>query len=275
MSSLGVNAAPNDQQRLAVAARGSVFTHDDSGNHQLQVNRRDPTSTGSLLFSTGWAGRAEAGLAGSDDYRVKVSADGASWRDALVADRTTGRVRFPQGLPQLPRPAFQANADVALCQVGVTGCVDLTVAAGRLYFAPVIMPQPRTIQRISIRVRTAVTNGRCRLGLYADAGDGKPGALVQDLGLLDTASAGLKSATLNRALDDGLYWAVALFDSACGVIGAQGTIGGVAMSASTPVAVQVVGLFRALAFGALPGAEATADHQVADASIGCPLFYLR
>jgi hypothetical protein len=37
------------------------------------------------------------GLAGTDDFSVKVSADGASWREALRVDRASGRVSFPSG----------------------------------------------------------------------------------------------------------------------------------------------------------------------------------
>jgi len=37
------------------------------------------------------------GLVGDDDFRIKVSADGAVWRDALRIDHATGRVAFPAG----------------------------------------------------------------------------------------------------------------------------------------------------------------------------------
>ena len=40
-------------------------------------------------------GRAELGLAGDDDFHFKVSADGATWKEAIVIDRATGGVTFP------------------------------------------------------------------------------------------------------------------------------------------------------------------------------------
>src|SRR5690606_16467928 len=39
-----------------------------------------------LLLQTGFSGRAEIGLAGDDRLHLKVSADGSTWVDALVAD---------------------------------------------------------------------------------------------------------------------------------------------------------------------------------------------
>ena len=47
-------------------------------------------NTLSLLFQSGFSGRAELGLTGDDDLRVKVSADGGTWREALRIDRSTG-----------------------------------------------------------------------------------------------------------------------------------------------------------------------------------------
>jgi hypothetical protein len=57
--------------------------------------------TASLLFQTGWSGRAEMGTAGTDDFSIKVSSDGSSWHTALEIDRSDGRIRFPKGSPDL------------------------------------------------------------------------------------------------------------------------------------------------------------------------------
>lgn len=78
----GVNAAPDATNRLAVAADGSRFSHDGAG-HRMTVNKATAGDTASLVFQTGWSGRAEIGLAGSDALGVKVSADGATWTEAL------------------------------------------------------------------------------------------------------------------------------------------------------------------------------------------------
>lgn len=96
---VGINTTADATNRLAVKSDASLFSHDDvtpgSGDHQIKINKASATQTASQLFQSGFSGRAEFGLAGSDDFSVKVSPDGANWFDALVADRTTGRVAFP------------------------------------------------------------------------------------------------------------------------------------------------------------------------------------
>ena len=79
---LGINTAADNTNRLAVAAAATLLTHDGNG-HQIKVNKAAAGDTASLLFQTGWAGRAEMGLAGSDEFAIKVSADGATWKSAL------------------------------------------------------------------------------------------------------------------------------------------------------------------------------------------------
>ena len=100
---LGVNAAPDAANRLAVG----LLSHDGAG-HQLKMDKAAAGDTGSLLFQTGWSGRAEMGCAGSDAFSVKVSEDGASWRTALRFDAATGRAHAPQG----------ARVDGALFETG-------------------------------------------------------------------------------------------------------------------------------------------------------------
>ena len=96
MTGVGVGTGADAINRLAVAAPATLLTHEGAG-HQLKINKNTATDTASVLFQTGWSGRAEFGLAGDDDWRVKVSADGTSWHEALVADRNDGRLAV-QGL---------------------------------------------------------------------------------------------------------------------------------------------------------------------------------
>jgi hypothetical protein len=92
---LGVSATPDATNRLAVSAPATLLNHAGSG-HQLKLNKAVAGDTASLLFQTGFSGRAEMGAAGSDDFSVKVSADGSSWSVALVSDAATGEVTLPQ-----------------------------------------------------------------------------------------------------------------------------------------------------------------------------------
>lgn len=88
---VGINTSADTANRLAVAGEATLLTHVGAG-HQLKINKAAPGDTASLLFQTGWSGRAEMGLAGNDDFSIKVSPDGAAWHGALAANRTTGNV---------------------------------------------------------------------------------------------------------------------------------------------------------------------------------------
>lgn len=90
---LGINSTADTTNRLAVSAAATLLNHAGAG-HQLKLNKNAAGDTLSLLYQTNWSGRAEMGLAGSDDFEIKVSADGSAWATAL---RTTagGTVLMP------------------------------------------------------------------------------------------------------------------------------------------------------------------------------------
>ena len=98
------------------------------------MNKAEPGQTASLLFQTGFSGRAEIGLAGNDDVSVKVSADGGTWRDALSVQAATGGVTLhhfarltPGTAPAAPARGtvyYDAAADMLRCWDG-TGWRDL------------------------------------------------------------------------------------------------------------------------------------------------------
>ncbi|MBW8302594.1 MAG: DUF2793 domain-containing protein, partial [Brevundimonas sp.] len=67
------------------------------GDLRLTFNKEGSGDVLSLLFQSGWGGRAELGLIGDDDLRLKVSADGSVWRDVWSVERATGRISFQLG----------------------------------------------------------------------------------------------------------------------------------------------------------------------------------
>ncbi|UZF94163.1 DUF2793 domain-containing protein [Bosea sp. NBC_00550] len=125
----GVNATADTTNRLAVSADASLFNHAGS-DHRLKLNKAGAGNTASLLFQSDWSGRAEFGLAGDDDFRVKVSADGSAWHDALAIDRATGGVALP-GSPWAGGQNLLVNGDMAINQRGFAGGV---LAAGAYGF---------------------------------------------------------------------------------------------------------------------------------------------
>ncbi|MET0258558.1 MAG: DUF2793 domain-containing protein [Methylobacterium sp.] len=98
---LGINADASDGNRLTVAADAELLTHDartpGSGDARKVINKAATMRTASVVFQTGFSGRAEFGLVGSDDLALRVSADGAAFCDALRVEAATGRVAIGGG----------------------------------------------------------------------------------------------------------------------------------------------------------------------------------
>ena len=112
---LGLGGATADAtNRLSINAPAGLFNNAGAG-HQIKVNKAAATDTGSFLFQTGFSGRAEFGLTGSDDFQIKVSGDGATWFNALQLERTSGRVRAMVALqlnPNASDPGTVADGDL-------------------------------------------------------------------------------------------------------------------------------------------------------------------
>lgn len=98
-SMMGINSTADSTERFTVKADLVFFSHDDvtpgDGDICVKTNKAAAANSATLLFQDGWSGRAELGLAGDDDFRIKVSADGSAWTDAIVIDRATGAVSMP------------------------------------------------------------------------------------------------------------------------------------------------------------------------------------
>ena len=93
---LGIGTTADATNRLAVVSDAALLSHDGAG-HQLKINKAGDTDTASLLFQTGWSGRAEMGTAGSDAFSIKVSDDGSAWVTGMEIDPVTGKTALPAG----------------------------------------------------------------------------------------------------------------------------------------------------------------------------------
>jgi hypothetical protein len=98
---LGVNTKADSTNRLAVSAQATLFNNAGNG-HQLKINKAATADTASLLFQTNWSGRAEMGIAGNDDFVIKVSGDGNGWLTGLEVS-SGGIVKTPN------RPVVRAS----------------------------------------------------------------------------------------------------------------------------------------------------------------------
>lgn len=106
---VGINTASDSTNKLAVAAEATLLNNIGAG-HQLKINKAGATDTASLLFQSSFSGRAEMGLAGDDDFAIKVS-DGVTWFTGLTVQGSSGVVRISEVLALPPRS--EPNSGVA------------------------------------------------------------------------------------------------------------------------------------------------------------------
>ena len=99
---LGLNTLADANNPFAARLNKALWTALDSGSGgdgdlRFTFNKEGSSDVLSLLFQSNWGGRAELGLIGDDDLRLKVSPDGSQWFDALSVDRASGRTTFARG----------------------------------------------------------------------------------------------------------------------------------------------------------------------------------
>lgn len=113
---LGVGATADAANPFLARLNNALWTALDAasggtGDLRLTLNKETSGDVLSLLFQSGWSGRAELGLVGDDDLRLKVSADGSDWREVLTIDRATGRAGFTLGAGRRSTTLFTADGD--------------------------------------------------------------------------------------------------------------------------------------------------------------------
>ena len=114
LTRLGLNTTADAGNPFAAKINKALWTalgagEGGDGDLRMTFNKDGAANVLSLLFQSGYGGRAELGLIGDDDLRLKVSADGGTWRSALVVSRTTGAVDFPAGCGRVETTVFAAN----------------------------------------------------------------------------------------------------------------------------------------------------------------------
>lgn len=89
LASLGIATQADPTNRLSVSSSATLLNHAGAG-HQLKLNKAGAGDTAALLYQSNWAGHAELGLTGDNDFHIKTSPDGGSWTDALTLNAATG-----------------------------------------------------------------------------------------------------------------------------------------------------------------------------------------
>ncbi len=134
-------STPDATNRLSVSSPAVLFTHAGAGV-QAKLNKSAAAETASLLFQSDWSGRAEMGLNGSDDWSLKISADGSSWAEALKVSAATGSLTLAQPLGVAQGGTGATTAEAARTNLGAAagilrqGSATLTAPASDGWTTP-------------------------------------------------------------------------------------------------------------------------------------------
>ena len=114
LARLGVGATADSGNPFLARLNTALWTAREAssggnGDLRLTLNKETPGDVLSLIFQSGYGGRAELGLVGDDDLKLKVSADGSNWRDVFAVERATGRAVFAKGAGRRAVAVFNAS----------------------------------------------------------------------------------------------------------------------------------------------------------------------
>jgi hypothetical protein len=129
---LGIGATADAVNRLALASPASLFNHAGNG-HQVKVNKAAAADTASLLFQSDWVGHAEMGLAGNNEFSLKVS-NGSEWKTAIAVS-ASGHVSKPA---QPVLRAYRSGTSFTPVAGQQSGMTDFAVNQGGFVLGPAI-----------------------------------------------------------------------------------------------------------------------------------------
>ncbi|HEY0600841.1 DUF2793 domain-containing protein, partial [Brevundimonas sp.] len=146
LSRLGLGTTADPANPFAARLNNALWTaratgEGGDGDLRLTLNKEGAADVLSLLFQSGYGGRAELGLIGDDDLRLKVSSDGSTWRDAWSVDRASGQVSFDLGATRravtvmtsggsYPVPAWARTIEAVAVGAGAGGGAGASGASG-------------------------------------------------------------------------------------------------------------------------------------------------
>lgn len=139
LDGLGVGTTPDAANPFAAKLNTALWTarytgEGGTGDLRYTLNKQAETATASLLYQSNWSGRAELGLSGSDDFTVKVSADGSGWTTAITAAGDGSGVEVTAlGIGAAPQVALDIASDtVRLRQPRTPASATAPGAAGEI-----------------------------------------------------------------------------------------------------------------------------------------------
>ncbi len=100
---LGIGTTADNTNPLNAKLNNALFAaktagEGGSGDLRYKLSKESAANILSFLFQDNYSGRAEIGLTGDDDFHLKVSPDGSTFYESMVADRASGKLKFPAGI---------------------------------------------------------------------------------------------------------------------------------------------------------------------------------
>jgi hypothetical protein len=122
---VGLGTTADAGNPLAAKLNATLFTalqttEGGTGDLRFKLNKQQTTGIVSQLYQSNYSGRAETGLMGDDRYRIKVSVDGAAWKEAMTVDPSSGRVFFPNGSTDQVAAAMTTTGTPAAFQLAAS-----------------------------------------------------------------------------------------------------------------------------------------------------------
>jgi hypothetical protein len=187
---------------------GVIVNADVNASAAIVASKLSGVTTTATLTTKG---DIYAATAASTPARVAVGSND----QALVADSSqSAGVKWAT----LPLSANRTKAGLYYA-TPVVARATATPTLNDLRAAPFLLAETTTFDRIAVDVNTGGSAGAViRLGIYADDGDGYPGALVLDAGTVDSTGTGLLTITISQQLAAGLYWLAGVSQVATSVV---------------------------------------------------------
>ena len=102
---IGISADPATPLRAKLnSALMTARSAAESGTGDLRIslNKETAPNVASCIFQSGYSGRAEIGIVGDNDFVIRTSDNGSTWREGLRVDVATAALRVPAGTVGAP-----------------------------------------------------------------------------------------------------------------------------------------------------------------------------
>ena len=246
IAQLGLGGATADAtNRLSVDAPGILFNHAGT-SIEATLNKAGAADNARISFKTGFSTRAQFGLSGTDDFNLRVSADGAAFNDGFTVaaasgavslakpvilagqasdpvapvdgslwynstsgqlrGRVAGETRNLDGQREVPF-LIPVSGEFILTTMGASGAMGGAAGvANRVDLFPFGARADIVVTGIAINCTTLLAAALGKMVIYSSDVDGRPNVLLTETATVDLSTVGVKTATAALTLRQGLTY---------------------------------------------------------------------